>query len=242
MLRFASKCARDLKWAWLVGLIALAAAGLTMLLSLGELSLRGTAPDIQLNTWLRVYISLFHLLLLYFGFCVILGGSGLGEEIAQRTVRLWLLRPRSRTYSVFTMEAVGIAAVALLLMVPLAFLVAANLLHGPQPSHFRSPAPLFLNALLVGTTLFGTTRFLTFQFQSVRLSIATAFGAFIGLHLLPEGAARFIPTVGEFIEPGIVIAARSWPYPVGQLCAWLTLCVLVYAAEVLRFRTLDIRV
>jgi ABC-type transport system involved in multi-copper enzyme maturation permease subunit len=245
-ISFAGKCISDLKWPWAIGLIVLAAASIVTLYERTASPWDSTRVLDQLNVWLRIYSSYWYLNHVYFLFCILLGASGIGEEISQRTCWLWLLRPRSRTYFVTIMEVVGSGAILFLWFVPVAFLLGARLIVGSPPAEFRSPIPLLFNAYAAGLTYFTTTRFLTFSFRSVRLGAISSFGFFILVEilaeLLPPKAAAFLPVARELIEPGIVVAAKPWPYPVALASVCLLLCAVCYGLEVWRFRTLDIRV
>ena len=240
---FVVKCVKDIERLWSVGFVLLASLSLVsfnLIFGRAVSPARGT-----FGSWMEVYDSFWNLVHVFFLFCIVMGASGIGEEISQRTIRLWLLRPYSRAHFLLVSEGVGLASVIVLFCVPVAFLVATRIRVGAMPKEFTSPLPLVMNSLLVGLALFSASRFATLKTQSPKTAITTVIACVILLEVLgeslPKRLAAFVPRIEPLVEPGLILVNRSWSYPTFQtilVCVGLTTFLL---SGLKIFRQLDIR-
>jgi hypothetical protein len=241
--KFPAKCFGDLKRPWQVAVVVLSVTAIVLY----NHRVSEAGKEIGFRNWLDAYGDFWILIHAFFLFCIVLGASGLGEEMAGRTIRLWLLRPQSRDHFLFVSEGVGIAAILFLYLIPLAFLEAIRFRWGQAPFElFRSPLPLILNSWLVGVTVFAVSRSLMLLLQNARWTMATVLGVMVGMVAIegkiPRPVSRFLPDFEELLEPGLILKSWKHPYPVAQTCVIVAILIAAYGLELWRFRRAEIRV
>jgi ABC-type transport system involved in multi-copper enzyme maturation permease subunit len=167
-----------------------------------------------------------------------MGASGPGEEFKERTADFLLVRPRRRSYWVWTWWSVGVlelSAMALLTAVTTFGTLIYLTGHVQTWRLLATAVPLALG----GVVAYGLTYFMTVVARNGREGLSYGFGIlFINL-LLPAAAIYYpnlhLPSVLEFMHGACKwIAGASRAFPSGSLLLWTAIALaLPFAAQLL---------
>jgi ABC-type transport system involved in multi-copper enzyme maturation permease subunit len=237
------KCWRDTRSRFVTSVIALTA--LCVFLTYMEVGFgagvtRGGPPQAVTHAWSSVtrfvlggVASLFTLFL-----GLLMGVSGPGEEFKERTADFLLVRPRPRSYWVWTSWLVGVLELSLmvLLTVGTTFGTLAYLTgHVQTWRPLATAVPLALG----GAVAYGLTYLMTLVARDARQGLSYGLGIiFIDL-LLPAAASYYrnvnLPSVLEFMLGACKwVVGASRVFPTGSLVLWTTIALaLPFAAQLL---------
>ena len=232
------KCWRDSRSNFIVRVIVLPA--LCVFFVYMEVKFPFGPPPSVSHTWswatsfvLGGVASLFTLL-----WGLVMGASGPGEEFKERTADFLLVRPRRRSYWVWTGWSVGVLELSVMVFLTVATTFGALVY---LTGHLQTWAPLatILPLTLGGTAAYGLTYFMTLVARSGREGLSYGFGIlFIDL-LLPAAAAYYrnvnLPSVLEFMHGACKwVAGASRAFPSGSLVFWTAIALaLPFAAQLL---------
>jgi ABC-type transport system involved in multi-copper enzyme maturation permease subunit len=203
-------------------------------------TIRGGPPAAVTHAWssatskvLGGVASVFTLL-----FGLVMGASGPGEEFKERTADFLLVRPRRRSYWVWSWWSVGVlelSAMALLAAVTTFGTLTYLTGHVQTWWPLAAAVPLALG----GAVAYGLTYLMTIVARNGREGLSYGFGIlFIDL-LLPAAAAYYrnvnLPSVLEFMYGACKwIAGTTRAFPAGSLLLWTAIALaLPFAAQLL---------
>jgi ABC-type transport system involved in multi-copper enzyme maturation permease subunit len=237
------KCWRDGRTRFIVSVVALLA--LCVFFSYMQVKFRfgmiGAGPPSSVSqAWssatcfvLGGVASLFTLL------CgLVLGASSLGEEFKERTADFLLVRPRRRSYWVWTGWSVGVLELSAMV-----FLAAATTFGtlAYLTGHVQTWRPLATAVPLAlgGAVAYGLTYFMTVVARNGQQGLTYGFGIFFINLLLPVAAIYHpnlhVPSVLEFMVGACQwVAGRSKAFPTGSLVLWTAIALAFpFAAQLL---------
>jgi len=237
------KCWRDSRSNFIVRVIAMPVLCVFLIymnVKFGFGVIRGGPPSLVSQVWSSVtsfvlggVASVFTLL-----FGLVMGASGPGEEFKERTADFLLVRPRRRSYWVWTWWSVGVlelSAMALLTAVTTFGTLIYLTGHVQTWRLLATAVPLALG----GVVAYGLTYFMTVVARNGREGLSYGFGIlFINL-LLPAAAIYYpnlhLPSVLEFMHGACKwIAGASRAFPSGSLLLWTAIALaLPFAAQLL---------
>jgi ABC-type transport system involved in multi-copper enzyme maturation permease subunit len=229
------KCWRDSRSRFVVSVIILQA--LCVFFSYMEVNfafgaMRGGPPSSVSQTWshatsfvLGGVASLFTLL------CgLVMGASGLGEEFKERTADFLLVRPRRRSYWVWTGWSVGVLELSVMV-----FLAAATTFGTLTclTGHLQTWWPLAtaMPLALGGAVAYGLTYFMTVVARNGLQGLSYGFVIFFIDLLLPVAASYYYPNVNLPSVLGFMLAACQWvagapkAFPTGSLVLWTAIAL-----------------
>jgi ABC-type transport system involved in multi-copper enzyme maturation permease subunit len=238
------KCWRDSRSHFIASLIALPALCVLftyMAFRLGDPDAmrKGTTPsvirawstttEIVLGGWASVFTLMWGL---------ILGAAGLGEEFKERSADFLLVRPRRRSYWVWTGWSVGVSE-----LIVMAFLtvVATFGTLTYLTGHVQSWWPLTTTLPLAvgGAVAYGLTYFTTLVVRSGRQGLSYGVGILFIDMLLPA-AMSYYWNVNFPSVLGFMMAACKWltdasgAFPAGSLVLWTAIALAFpFAAQLL---------
>jgi ABC-type transport system involved in multi-copper enzyme maturation permease subunit len=237
------KCWRDSRSRFIVSVIALLALCVffTYMEAKFAFGMIGAAPPSSVSqTWshatsfvLGGVASLFTLL------CgLVMGASGPGEEFKERTADFLLVRPRRRSYWIWTGWFVGVLELSAMV-----FLAGATtfgtLIY--LTGHVQTWRPLATAVPLAigGAVAYGLTYFMTVVARNGQQGLTYGFGIFFINLLLPAAAIYYRnfhpPSVLEFMLGACKwVAGTSRAFPTGSLVLWIAVALAFpFAAQLL---------
>jgi len=169
---------------------------------------------------------------------LVMGASGPGDEFKERTADFLLVRPRRRSYWVWTGWSVGVLELS-----AMAFLAAAATFGTLSylTGHVQTWWPLTAAVPLAlgGAVAYGLTYFMTVVARNGKQGLSYGFGIlFIDL-LLPAAASYYpkfhLPSVLEFMVGACKwVAGTSRAFPTGSLVLWIAVALAFpFAAQLL---------
>jgi len=169
---------------------------------------------------------------------LVMGASGPGEEFKERTADFLLVRPRRRSYWVWTGWSVGVLELSVM-----AFLAVAATFGTLTylTGHVQTWRPLAAAVPLAigGAVAYGLTYFMTVVARNGRQGLSYGFGIFFIDLLLPVGVSYYrnvnLPSVLEFMLGACKwVAGTSRAFPSGSLVLWAAIALaLPFAAQLL---------
>jgi len=199
---------------------------------------RGGPPQAVTHAWSSVtrfvlggVASLFTLFL-----GLLMGVSGPGEEFKERTADFLLVRPRRRSYWVWTGWSVGVLELSVM-----AFLAVAATFGTLTylTGHVQTWRPLATAVPLAigGAVAYGLTYFMTVVARNGQQGLSYGFGIFFIDLLLPVAASYYrnvsLPSVLGFMLGACKwVAGASRAFPSGSLVLWTAIALaLPFAAQ-----------
>ncbi len=169
---------------------------------------------------------------------LVMGASSLGEEFKERTADFLLVRPRRRSYWVWTGWSVGVLELSVM-----AFLAAATTFGTLTylTGHVQTWRPLATAVPLAigGAVAYGLTYFMTVVARNGQQGLTYGFGIFFINLLLPAAAIYYPnlhpPSVLEFMLGACKwVAGTSRAFPTGSLVLWIAVALAFpFAAQLL---------
>ena len=167
-----------------------------------------------------------------------MGASGPGEEFKERTADFLLVRPRRRSYWVWTGWSVGVLELS-----AMAFLAVATTFGTMTylTGHVQTWRPLATAVPLAlgGAVAYGLTYFMTVVARNGQQGLSYGFGIFFINLLLPAAASYYsnvnLPSIFEFTLGACRwVAGTSRVFPTGSLVLWIAVALAFpFAAQLL---------
>jgi ABC-type transport system involved in multi-copper enzyme maturation permease subunit len=169
---------------------------------------------------------------------LVMGASGPGEEFKERTADFLLVRPRRRSYWIWTGWFVGVLELSAMV-----FLAGATtfgtLIY--LTGHVQTWRPLATAVPLAigGAVAYGLTYFMTVVARNGQQGLTYGFGIFFINLLLPAAAIYYRnfhpPSVLEFMLGACKwVAGTSRAFPTGSLVLWIAVALAFpFAAQLL---------
>ena len=237
------KCWRDSRSNFIVRVIALPALCVFLIymnVKFGSGAIRGGPPAAVTHAWSSVtsivlggVASLFTLL-----WGLVMGASGLGEEFKERTADFLLVRPRRRSYWVWTGWSVGVLELSVMVFLAVAT-TFGTLIYLTGHVQTWWPLATAVPLALGGAVAYGLTYFMTLVARNGREGLSYGFGILFVDVLLPAAAIYYPnlhpPSVLEFMLGSCKwVAGATRAFPVGSLVLWTAIALaLPFAAQLL---------
>jgi ABC-type transport system involved in multi-copper enzyme maturation permease subunit len=169
---------------------------------------------------------------------LVMGASSLGEEFKERTADFLLVRPRRRSYWVWTGWSVGVLELSVMV-----FLTAATTFGtlAYLTGHVQTWRPLATAVPLAigGAVAYGLTYLLTVVARNALQGLTYGFGIFF-INLLLPAAAIYYPNLHLPSVLGFMLGACQWfagaprAFPTGSLVLWTAIALAFpFAAQLL---------
>ena len=169
---------------------------------------------------------------------LVMGASSLGEEFKERTADFLLVRPRRRSYWVWTGWSVGVLELSVMV-----FLTAATTFGTLTylTGHVQTWRPLATAVPLAlgGAVAYGLTYFMTLVARNGQQGLTYGFGIFF-INLLLPAAAIYYPNLHPPSVLEFMLGACQWvagaprAFPSGSLVLWTAIALaLPFAAQLL---------
>jgi len=201
---------------------------------------RGGPPQAVTHAWSSVtrfvlggVASLFTLFL-----GLLMGVSGPGEEFKERTADFLLVRPRPRSYWVWTGWSVGVLELSVMAVVTVGT-TFGTLIYLTGHVQTWWPLATAVPLALGGAVAYGLTYLMTLVARNGRQGLSYGFGILFIDVLLPAAAAYYrnvnLPSVLEFMLGACKwVAGASRAFPTGSLVLWTAIALaLPFAAQLL---------